>query len=67
MNMETTDTSGSTEFAAGGDGVLHLNAPFEGLKGVELVPLVAAIAFYSDPEMTDGLGTFDDPRRGDSI
>ena len=57
MNMETTDTSGSTESAAGGDGVLHLYAPFEGLKGIEPVPLVAAIPFYSDPEMTDALGT----------
>ena len=55
--METTDTSSSTESAAGGDGVLHLYAPFEGLKGIEPVPLVAAIPFYSDPEMTDALGT----------
>lgn len=55
--METTDTSGPTESAAGGDGVLHLYAPFEGLTGIEPVPLVAAIPFYSDPEMTDALGT----------
>ena len=52
--METTDTTQST---TGGDAALHLYAPFEGLKGVEPVPLVAAIPFYSDPEMTDAIGT----------
>ncbi len=57
MNMETTNTSGSKKSAADGDGVLHLYAPFEGLKGIEPVPLVAAIPFYSDSEMTDVLGT----------
>ena len=55
--MGTTDTGGSTESAAGGDVDLHLYAPFEGLKGIEPVPLVAAIPFYSDPEMTDAIGT----------
>lgn len=55
--MGTTDTSASTEPAASGDVDLHLYAPFEGLKGVEPVPLVAAIPFYSDPEMTDAIGT----------
>ncbi len=55
--METTDTTGSTESTAGGGVDLHLYAPFEGLKGIEPVPLVAAIPFYSDPEMTDAIGT----------
>lgn len=55
--MKTTDASGSTESAAGGDVDLHLYAPFEGLSGIEPVPLVAAIPFYSDPEMTDAIGT----------
>ncbi len=36
---------------------LHLYAPFEGLHGIEPVPLVAAIPFYSDPAMTDRIGT----------
>ena len=57
MNMTTTDTSGTTESAAGGGVDLHLYAPFEGLKGIEPVPLVAPIPFYSDPEMTDAIGT----------
>ena len=57
MNIETTNTSGSTGTTAGGDVDLHLYAPFEGLKGIEPVPLVAAIPFYSDPEMTDAIGT----------
>ena len=57
MNMETKNTNDSTKSGASGDGALHLYAPFEGLKGIEPVPLVAAIPFYSDPEMTDALGT----------
>ncbi len=56
MNTET-ESRGAKDSAAGGDVDLHLYAPFEGLKGVEPVPLVAAIPFYSDPEMTDALGT----------
>ena len=52
--MKNTNTKDS---AAGRDVDLHLYAPFEGLKGVEPIPLVAAIPFYSDPEMTDALGT----------
>ena len=52
--MENTNTKDST---VGRDVDLHLYAPFEGLKGMEPVPLVAAIPFYSDPEMTDALGT----------
>jgi hypothetical protein len=56
MNTEMGDR-GAKDSAVGGDGVLHLYAPFEGLKGVEPVPLVAAIPFYSDPEMTDAIGT----------
>ncbi len=54
MNSETTDTTGT---GANGDVDLHLYAPFEGLHGIEPVPLVAAIPFYSDPEMTDAIGT----------
>lgn len=45
----TTDTATDVD--------LHLYAPFEGLHGTEPVPLVAAIPFYSDPEMTDAMGT----------
>ena len=55
--MGTTDTTGSTESATGEGVDLHLYAPFEGLHGIEPVPLVAAIPFYSDPEMTDAIGT----------
>ena len=55
--MGTTDTSGTTESVKGGDVDLHLYAPFEGLHGIEPVPLVAAIPFYSDPEMTNAIGT----------
>ena len=52
--MKNTNTK---DPAAGRDVDLHLYAPFEGLKGGEPIPLVAAIPFYSDPEMTDALGT----------
>jgi hypothetical protein len=52
--MKNTNTKDS---AAGRDVDLHLYAPFEGLKGVEPIPLVAAVPFYSDPEMTDAIGT----------
>jgi hypothetical protein len=55
--METTQDDRPNDSLPGGDGNLHLYAPFEGLKGIEPVPLVAAIPFYSDPEMTDALGT----------
>ncbi len=55
--MTTTDNSGTTESPEREDADLHLYAPFEGLKGIEPVPLVAAIPFYSDPEMTDAIGT----------
>ena len=55
MNMP--ETAASTEAAAAANVDLHLYAPFEGLHGIEPVPLVAAIPFYSDPEMTDALGT----------
>ncbi|MEM7297292.1 MAG: hypothetical protein AAF391_03395, partial [Bacteroidota bacterium] len=48
---------GAKDSAAGRDVDLHLYAPFEGLHGTEPIPLVAAIPFYSDPEMTDALGT----------
>lgn len=54
--MASTGISGPGS-AAGGGVDLHLYAPFEGLKGIEPVPLVAAIPFYSDPEMTDAIGT----------
>ena len=56
MNTEMESRS-AKDSAAGGDVDLHLYAPFEGLKGMEPVPLVAAIPFYSDPEMTDAIGT----------
>ncbi len=52
-----TKSKGAKDSAAGGKVDLHLYAPFEGLKGMEPIPLVAAIPFYSDPEMTDALGT----------
>lgn len=55
--METTQNDRSNDSAASGDVDLHLYAPFEGLHGVEPIPLVAAIPFYSDPEMTDAIGT----------
>lgn len=54
--MGTTDST-STESAESARVDLHLYAPFEGLKGIEPVPLVASIPFYSDPEMTDAIGT----------
>ncbi|NNC80185.1 MAG: hypothetical protein HKN94_08540 [Acidimicrobiales bacterium] len=55
--METTQSDHSSASAASGDVDLHLYAPFEGLHGVEPIPLIAAIPFYSDPEMTDVIGT----------
>ena len=55
--MANTDTESSEAPTAGGDVDLHLYAPFEGLHGIEPVPLVAAIPFYSDPEMTNAIGT----------
>lgn len=55
--MKTTRSDRSNESAASGDADLHLYAPFEGLHGVEPIPLIAAIPFYSDPEMTDASGT----------
>lgn len=53
---ETNDRDASTP-GTGAAVDLHLYAPFEGLHGIEPVPLVAAIPFYADPEMTDAIGT----------
>ena len=56
-NMGQTDSGSSEDSAAGGGVDLHLYAPFEGLSGVAPVPLAAHMPFYSDPEMTDAIGT----------